>query len=117
LRGRVSEHAAPASAEQFGWLLIAEALAGPVPVTPAARLARRRAWGYFTRDAERMDCPLLRTDGLPFGSGTVESAAAHVVQQRLKRLGMCRCGPGAPAILTLPGSAAVDRSLPARPRS
>jgi hypothetical protein len=77
------------------------ALASLLPSTPEAREARRLARGYFTRNAERMDYPLLRTDGLPLGSGAVESAAAHVVQQRLKCPGMRWSPHGARAILTL----------------
>jgi hypothetical protein len=89
------------------------ALARLPAATPEAREARRLARGYFTRNAERMDYPLLRTDGLPLGSGAVESAAAHVVQQRLKRPGMRWSDPGARAILTLRARLRSGRPLAA----
>jgi len=49
----------------------------------------------------------LRLDGLPVGSGAIESAATHVVQIRLKRPGMRWSVPGARAVLAL---RARDRS-------
>lgn len=72
---------------------------GPAPVqaalaaarapTPEAQEVLRREQGYFRTNAARMDYPRYRAAGLPVGSGAVESAARHVVQQRLKRAG-CR---------------------------
>ncbi len=38
---------------------------------------------------------------LPIGSGAVESAAGHLLQQRLKQSGMRWSDPGAQAILNL----------------
>jgi hypothetical protein len=87
------------------------ALASLAPPTPEARETRRLARGYFTRNADRMDYPLLRTDGLPLGSGAVESAAAHVVQQRLKCPGMRWSPNGARAILTLRARLRSNRPL------
>jgi hypothetical protein len=91
--------------------------AGPAPVltalaalaapTPAAREALRRERGYFRQHAERMAYHTLRLDGLPIGSGAIESAATHVVQIRLKRPGMRWSAPGARAVLAL---RARDRS-------
>lgn len=40
---------------------------------------------YFFDNATRMDYPRFRTQGLPIGSGAVESAAKNVIQHRLKR--------------------------------
>jgi hypothetical protein len=44
--------------------------------------------GYFRSNAERMQYPSYREQGLPIGSGAVESAAIHLVQQRIIRAGM-----------------------------
>lgn len=91
--------------------------AGPAPVlaalrqasasSPPARAILRRERGYFRQHADRMAYPTLRLDGLPIGSGAIESAAAHVVQLRLKRPGMRWSDTGARAVLTL---RARDRS-------
>lgn len=123
----VSEHLAAAAQAAFGdtpaacdWLdrhrhrLL---IAGPDPVlaalaaltgpTPAARETLRRERGYFRQHAERMAYHTLRLDGLPIGSGAIESAATHVVQIRLKRPGMRWSVTGARAVLAL---RARDRS-------
>jgi hypothetical protein len=91
--------------------------AGPDPVlaalatltaqTPAARDTLRRERGYFRQHAERMAYHTFRLDGLPIGSGAIESAATHVVQLRLKRPGMRWSVDGARAVLAL---RARDRS-------
>lgn len=91
--------------------------AGPDPVlaalatltapTPAARDLLRRERGYFRQHAERMAYHTFRLDGLPIGSGAIESAATHVVQIRLKRPGMRWSVNGARAVLAL---RARDRS-------
>jgi hypothetical protein len=57
--------------------------------------------GYFRTNAERMRYAAYRDQGLPVGSGAVESAAKHLVQQRLKRAGMRWSELGARAILHL----------------
>ena len=57
--------------------------------------------GYFRTNAERMQYPTYREQGLPIGSGAVESAAKHLVQQRMKRAGMRWSELGARAILHL----------------
>jgi hypothetical protein len=90
----------------------AELLArGPAPVLAALRAARpptaeaaarlRLERGYFRTNAARMDYPTLRLDGLPLGSGAIESAARHVVQARMKRPGMRWSDQGARAMLAL----------------
>jgi hypothetical protein len=90
----------------------AELLAqGAEPVLAALRAAKARTAegpaglrterGYFRRNAERMAYPAFRLDGLPSGSGAIESAADHLVQRRLKRAGMRWSAPGADAILAL----------------
>jgi hypothetical protein len=83
------------------------ALAALAAPTPAAREVLRRERGYFRQHAERMAYHTLRLDGLPIGSGAIESAATHVVQIRLKRPGMRWSVPGARAVLAL---RARDRS-------
>jgi len=84
--------------------------AGPAPVlaalrqataaTPPAREILRRDRGSFRQHAARMAYPTLRLDGLPIGSGAIEAAAAHVVQQRLQRPGLRWSTAGARAVLT-----------------
>ena len=44
--------------------------------------------GYFRKHAARMDYPRFLALGLPIGSGAIESAAKHLIQQRMKRAGM-----------------------------
>jgi hypothetical protein len=97
---------------------------GPGPVLRALRAARpadperagalRRERGYFAAHAARMDYPALAAAGLPIGSGPVESAAKHLVQQRMKRAGMRWSRPGGTALLTLRAHLASNRTLPAR---
>ena len=90
----------------------AELLArGPEPVRAALRAAKapgaaarailRAERGYFRNNAERMTYPEFRLEGLPIGSGAIESAADHLVQRRMKRAGMRWSEPGADAILAL----------------
>ncbi len=57
--------------------------------------------GYFRSNAERMHYQTYRDQRLPIGSGAVESAAKHLVQQRMKRAGMRWSDLGARAILHL----------------
>ena len=57
--------------------------------------------GYFRSNAERMRYSSYRDQGLPVGSGAVESAAKHLVQQRMKRAGMRWSELSARAILHL----------------
>jgi hypothetical protein len=42
---------------------------------------------YFSTHAKRMDYPRYRAEGLPLGSGMVESAHKHVLQARMKQAG------------------------------
>ena len=57
--------------------------------------------GSFTTNAERMAYPALRLDGLPLGSGAIESAADQLVQRRMQRAGMRWSDAGGDAILAL----------------
>src|SRR5215212_7264609 len=72
----------------LGPLPVLAALDRLKPPTPKAAEARRVERAYFASRVERMDYPSLRLDGLPIGSGAIESAADHVVQRRMKRAGM-----------------------------
>ena len=69
--------------------------------TPEATEVLRIERGYFTKNADRMQYPLFRLDGLPIGSGAIESAADHLVQQRMKRAGMRWSDAGGDALLAL----------------
>ena len=71
------------------------------PPTTKAAEARRVERAYFASRVDRMDYPSLRFDGLPIGSGAIESAADHVVQRRLKRAGMRWSDDGGDAMLAL----------------
>lgn len=67
--------------------------------------------GYFTTNLARMAYPDLQAQGLPIGSGAVESAAKHVVQQRMKRPGQRWSCRGGRAMLALRARFASDRPL------
>ncbi len=67
--------------------------------------AKRRAVAdlarYLTTNRERMRYATFRAQGYHIGSGAVESAVSHVVQQRMKRVGMRWRAAGADAMLAL----------------
>jgi hypothetical protein len=101
-----------AAAANWAEARTAELLAcGADPVLTALRTARaptaearalvRTERGYFARNAQRMAYPAFRLDGLPIGSGAIESAADHLVQRRMKRAGMRWSDAGGDAILAL----------------
>jgi hypothetical protein len=71
------------------------------PPTAEAQEGVRRERGYFRTNVTRMAYPTFVGQGLPIGSGAVESAAKHLVQQRMKRPGARWSPTGAQAILTL----------------
>lgn len=56
---------------------------------------------YFQENRERLNYQWALRNHLPIGSGSVESAARHIVQQRLKQSGMRWSDSGAQAILNL----------------
>ena len=78
--------------------------------TPAAD-ALRRERAYFRTNAARMAYPTFRARGLPIGSGAVESAARHVIQQRMKLPGVRWGDAGGRAIATLRARLRSDRPL------
>ena len=74
------------------------ALAAP---TPEAAEAVRRACGYFTTNAARMDYPAYRAAQLPIGSGAIESTAKNLIQARQTQAGMRWTRPGAQQVASL----------------
>jgi hypothetical protein len=56
---------------------------------------------YFEENRHRLGYAEALKRNLPVGSGGVESAGRHIVQQRLKQSGMRWSIPGAQAILNL----------------
>jgi hypothetical protein len=83
--------------------------------TPEAAAVLRTERGYFATNAERMDYPGLRLDGLPLGSGAIESAADHLLQRRMKRAGMRWSDAGGDALLALLARLKSRRPLLAPP--
>lgn len=61
----------------------------------------KQSLGYFIRNRHRMHYSQYRQQGLPIGSGTVESACKTVVQSRMKQAGMRWSRQGAQAMLSL----------------
>jgi hypothetical protein len=66
------------------------------PATSPQRLLQ-----YFQDNRARLGYRWARDQNLPIGSGAVESAARHIVQQRLKQSGMRWSDTGAQAVLNL----------------
>ncbi len=87
------------------------ALAALAALPPAVAELVRVARAYFTTNAARMDYAAIAMAGLPIGSGAVESAARHLVQQRMKRPGQRWSERGARALLALRGRVASGRTL------
>ena len=82
--------------------------AGPAPVlaalaAPTAEAAEdvRRASGYVTTNAARMDYPAFRAELLPIGSGAIESTAKNLIQQRQAQAGMRWTRGGAQRVASL----------------
>jgi hypothetical protein len=86
------------------------ALAAARAPIPTAAETLRRERGYFATNAARMDYPAIRRQGLPIGSGAVESSAKHVIQQRMKRAGQRWSDHGGAAMLALRACTASGRS-------
>jgi hypothetical protein len=86
------------------------ALAAAQAPTPAAAEVLRQERGYFATNAGRMDYPTIRDQGLPIGSGAVESSAKHVVQHRMKRPGQRWSEHGGRAMLALRACVASGRA-------
>ena len=69
--------------------------------TSDPEVSPERLLKYFTDNRQRLNYQWALDNSLPIGSGTVESAARHIVQQRLKQSGMRWSRPGAQAVLNL----------------
>jgi hypothetical protein len=94
--------------ERQCWRLLAQG-AGPVlralgaikRNSPEVAPLLRREHAYFRSNAARMDYPTFRKQGLPIGSGAVESEAKRLVQQRMKRPGARWSDGGAQTVLNV----------------
>lgn len=82
--------------------------------TAEAKAVLRRERAYFRTNVTRMAYPTFVEQGWPIGSGAVESAAKHVVQQRLKGAGMRWSPAGGQAMLTLCADLASHPTRPTR---
>ncbi len=80
---------------------VLSALGRLTPLTANGRDVVRREQSYFRTHQARMAYPTFRAQGLPIGSGAVESAAKHVVQLRMKRPGMRWSVAGGQALLAV----------------
>jgi hypothetical protein len=81
--------------------------------SPTAATLLQRERQYFRTNQARMDYPLFRQQGLPLGSGAVESAGRHLVQLRMKRAGARWSDAGAQAVLAVRCRLISKRSLAA----
>jgi hypothetical protein len=68
---------------------------------PEAKETLRRERGYFRTNQSRMAYPTFREQGLPIGSGAIESEAKRLVQQRMKLPGARWSDQGAQAVLNV----------------
>jgi hypothetical protein len=84
-----------------GVVPILTALATLVPTDPAAAEEVRKALGYFTTHAARMDYPCFVARHLPIGSGAVESSCKTLIEEREKGAGMRWTKEDAQAVATL----------------
>jgi hypothetical protein len=95
---------------RLGLLLDGEALTvaadlrtlADAPTTPAtARALLLRTAGYYERNAPHMRYDAYLAAGWPIGTGVVEGACRHLVQDRLEQAGMRWTRSGAQALLDL----------------
>ena len=96
-----------------GIKLVLEALNQAVAPTSQAAEDLRREREFFRSNAHRMDYPAFRQQGLPIGSGAVESAAKHLVQKRFKCPGARWSDSGAQAVLAVRCRQVSERPLAA----
>lgn len=87
--------------EKEGAAPVLTALATLKPNNAKATEEVRKAIGYFTDNAARMDYPRFVALQLPIGSGAVESSCRTVIQERAKGAGMRWTEPGAQAVASL----------------
>lgn len=88
---------------------VISAIRETLPRTSPLPESVRQALGYFARNRHRMEYPHYRAQGLPIGSGTIESACKTVVQARMKQAGMRWSRQGAQAMLSLRSLLLSDR--------
>ena len=88
-------------------------LAAPDGLSEEARDELTTERGYFRSNRARMQYPAFRAQGLPIGSGAVESSAKHLIQQRLKRAGMRWGEAGGRALIALRAQRATEIGLAA----
>jgi hypothetical protein len=74
---------------------------GPHQRAAVKRTAVENLSRYLTTNRDRLRYQTFRAAGYAIGSGAVESAVSHVVQQRMKRVGMHWRARGADAMLAL----------------
>jgi len=84
-----------------GLLSVMHAIRQTIPQAAPLPEPVRQAVGYLFRNRHRMHYQQYRQQGLPIGSGTVESVCKTVVQARMKQAGMRWSRPGAQAMLSL----------------
>ncbi len=89
------------SLERKGVGPILAALAELTPEGAEATEEVRKAIGYFTEHAGRMDYPKFIARQLPIGSGAIESACKTLIEEREKGAGMRWTEQGAQSIATL----------------
>lgn len=65
------------------------------------RKTLKRVLGYYTRNRRYMQYQRYLAEGLPIGSGVVEGACRHLVNDRMELAGMRWVVPGAQAVLDL----------------
>ena len=76
-------------------------LAARPSMPPTAADEIRKARGYFTTHAARMDYPTFLARHLPIGSGAVESSCKTLIEEREKGAGMRWTKPDAQAVASL----------------
>ncbi len=89
------------SLEAEGAAPILAALGALRPAGEEAVAEVRKAVGYFTEHAARMDYPTFIAMQLPIGSGAIESACKTLIEEREKGAGMRWTEEGAQAVATL----------------
>ena len=85
---------------------VLRAIAARTPQTKERHRLRRREFGYFGSDVQRMRYGTFVKEGYPIGSGVVEAACEQVVAQRLDQAGMPWGAAAAEAIVRLRGGCA-----------
>jgi hypothetical protein len=105
--GEGSEKAKAWARKQCGRLLtrgplgLLRALGAIRKCRPEAKETLRLEKGYFRANQSRMAYPSFREQGLPIGSGAIESEARRLVQQRMKLPGARWSETGAQAVLNV----------------